>query len=210
MQQQNVTSSQSKSVSPPMNHGGHELFDVHEVLSCAISVLDQYMMFKQHVQDQELMKLMDKQYQFMAMQYNITVDCFKSGQEPTQKTTTYLIDDVLQPVYGLQPGQPKMPIQSISEINDAGITDSMQGLIKSHAGLLTKAALETTNPVVRRVLAAQVQNFIEMSYELFMYQNKKAYYQVPQLTVADMQHMVQSYAPAANIAAGMSAGQNIH
>lgn len=58
------------------------------------------------------------------------------------------------------------------------------------------AALETTNPVVRRVLADSVPNCIEMAYELSIYQNKHHYYQVPQLAQQDMQQILNAYAPA--------------
>ncbi|MNP86075.1 Coat F domain protein [compost metagenome] len=58
------------------------------------------------------------------------------------------------------------------------------------------AAAEATNPVVRRVLAAQIENYIEMAYEIFTYQNKHGYYQVPQLDRADAQNMLNAYAPA--------------
>lgn len=195
-QQQAITKNGNSQVAANMNHGGHELFDVHEVLSCAIGALDQFMMYRQYAQDLELIRILDKQYQFMESQYNITVECFKTGQAPSEKTSTYLIDNVLEPVYGMQPSQPCKPVQTLSEIKDQNICDYMQGHIKSHASLLTKSALETTNPVVRRVLASQVQNFIEMSYELFMYQNQRGYYQVPQLNQADMQQILQAYAPA--------------
>jgi spore coat protein CotF len=57
------------------------------------------------------------------------------------------------------------------------------------------SALETTNPVVRRVLADSVPNCIEMAYEISLYQNKHHYYQVPQLAQQDMQQMLNSFAP---------------
>jgi spore coat protein CotF len=60
----------------------------------------------------------------------------------------------------------------------------------------TMAALETTNAVVRRVLADSVPNFIEMAYEISLYQNKHHYYQVPQLAQQDMQQMANAFAPA--------------
>ena len=60
----------------------------------------------------------------------------------------------------------------------------------------TMAALETTNAVVRRVLADSVPNCIEMAYEISLYQNKHHYYQVPQLAQQDMQQMVNSFEPA--------------
>jgi spore coat protein CotF len=71
----------------------------------------------------------------------------------------------------------------------------MLGLVKSHAGLLAMTSLEVTNPVVRRVLAAQIPNFIEMAYEIFLYQNKHGYYQVPQLSVQDMKAMTSTFVP---------------
>lgn len=209
-QQQTTTTNNGAQVSAHMNHGGHELFDVHEVLSCAISAMDQFMMFRQYAQDPELVRILDKQYQFMESQYNITVECFNSGQAPSEKTSVYLIDNVLPPVYGMKPSQPSKPVQTLSQIKDSNICNYMQGLIKSHASLLTKSALETTNPVVRRVLASQVQNFIEMSYELFMYQNQRGYYQVPQLNQADMEQFLQGYAPASGAQMPAPNSNNFH
>ncbi|WP_141499893.1 spore coat protein [Paenibacillus luteus] len=179
---------------PQMNHGGHEFFDVHEVLSCSINLLDQFMIFRPYVRDNELLDILDRQYQFALMQYNLTVECFAIGQKPSQETATYMIREMSQPIYNLQPAEPKRPNQSLAEVKDAGISAYMLGLVKGHASLLTMSAVEVTHPIVRRVLASQVQNFIEMAYEIFMYQNKKAYYQVPQLAYQDMQIMLNAYA----------------
>ncbi|MEV5025226.1 spore coat protein [Paenibacillus sp. LPE1-1-1.1] len=178
------------------NHGGHELFDMHEVLSCSIGMLDQFMIFRQYVQDVELLDILDRQYNFALSQYNLTAECFATGQKPSQETSTYMIKEIIEPLYGLQATQPKKPNQSLADVKDAGISGYMIGLVKSHASLLAMAAVEVTNPVVRRVLASQVQNFVEMAYELFMYQNKRAYYQVPQLAANDMQIMINAFVPA--------------
>ncbi|HEX6594725.1 MAG TPA: spore coat protein, partial [Bacillota bacterium] len=35
----------------------------------------------------------------------------------------------------------------------------------------------------------------EMAYEVFLYQNKHHYYQVPQLQQQDMQELINSFAP---------------
>ncbi|MGG4146435.1 spore coat protein [Paenibacillus algorifonticola] len=195
--QQQTTANNDTQKAMNKNHGGHELFDLQEVLNCSISAMDQFMIFRQYAQDQELLNLIDKQYQFMQSQYNVTAECFKTGQEPSQKTSTYLIKEVTPIVYGMKQSSPKKPIQSLADVNDAGVCGFMQGIVKSHASLLTTSALEATNPIVRRVLASQVQNFIEMSYELFLYQNKNAYYQVPQLNDADMQQILNTFLPAA-------------
>jgi spore coat protein CotF len=179
-----------------MNHGGHEVFDVHEVLSGSIGAMDQYLMLRQHVKDPELMDILDRQYRFMQDEYNITVECFKTGQDPSKPTQSYKMTQGNDFVYGLTPSQPKKPAQSVSELTDACISGIMLGCVKSGASMKTMAAMEVTNPVVRRVLADSVPNCIEMAYELSIYQNKHHYYQVPQLAQQDMQQLLNAYAPA--------------
>ena len=71
-------------------------------------------------------------------------------------------------------------------LSDQGLSAYMLGNTKSLATLLAMTALEMTNPVLRRVIADSVPNFIELSYEIFLYQNKHRYYQVPQLMEQDM------------------------
>ena len=99
-------------------------------------------------------------------------------------------------VYGLKQTQPKKPVQSPNEITDEMISGYLLGAAKASATVKTGAALETTNPVVRRVLADSIPNCIEMAYELAIYQNKHHYYQVPQLNQQDMQGLLNSFAPA--------------
>lgn len=178
-----------------MNHGGHEVFDVHEVLSGSIGAMDQYLMLRQHVKDPELMDILDRQYRFMQDEYNLTVECFKTGQDPSKPTQSYKMNQGNDFVYGLTPSQPKKPAQSVSELTDACISGMMLGCVKSGASMKTMAAMEVTNPVVRRVLADSVPNCIEMAYELSIYQNKHHYYQVPQLAQQDMQQLLNAYAP---------------
>ncbi|CAM4346880.1 Spore coat protein CotF [Paenibacillus typhae] len=98
--------------------------------------------------------------------------------------------------YGMKPSSPMMPMQTAVEINDQTISLSMLNVLKQGAVVKTTAALETTNPVVRRVLADSLPNCIEMAYEISVYQNKNGYYQVPQLAQQDMQQMANGYAPA--------------
>ena len=76
--------------SPQVNHGGHELFDMHEVLAGTVGVLDQFMMLRQFIQDQQLADILDRQYQFILGLYNLTAECFKNfdiydeGTEPSR------------------------------------------------------------------------------------------------------------------------------
>lgn len=187
---------QTGAVPPQLNHGGHEVMDVHEVLSGSIGAMNQYTMLRQYVKDQELLGILDRQYQFMQQEYNTTVDCFHSGQDPAVPTQSYEMTQDNDFIYGLTPTQPKKPIQSISEITDENVSGLMLGAVKSSAALKAMAACEVTNPVVRRVLADSVPNCIEMAYELSIYQNKHHYYQVPQFSPQDTQQITQSYAPA--------------
>ncbi|MFJ5963972.1 spore coat protein [Bacillus sp. NPDC093026] len=186
---------QGSAPQPEFNHGGHELFDLHEILAGMINILDQYMILRQFIQDPVLTDILDRQYQFVLSQYNVTVNSFSTGQKPNEETSTYMMKEKTQVTYGIKPSQPKKPNQSLQDVKDLGITGHMLNLVKSHSGLLAMSALEVTNPVVRRVLSAQIPNFIEMAYEIFLYQNKHGYYQVPQLSVQDMKAMTSAFVP---------------
>lgn len=182
--------------SPQFNHGAHEVLDVHEVLSCAVGALNKYTMLRSKVQDPELLDILNRQYAFMLQEYNTTVDCFQSGKDPAVPTKSYMMKQDNEFIYGLEAKAPTKPIQSETEINDEMISGFLLGVHKNGASLKTYASLETTNPVVRRVLADSIPNCIEMAYEISIYQNKHRYYQVPQLAEADMQKIQQCYAPA--------------
>ncbi len=65
-QPQNHQNVETGVVPPQMNHGGHEMFDVHEVLSGAINTMNTYTMLSEHVQDPELRDILQRQKQFMA------------------------------------------------------------------------------------------------------------------------------------------------
>lgn len=179
-----------------LNHGAHEVMDVHEVLSSSIGALNTFVFLRPHVQDQQLLNILDRQYAFMLDEYNITQECFKTGHDPSHPTGSYKMQIGNDTKYGLTPGQPKKPITSANEINDAIISSWMLSCHKQMATGKVSAALETTNPVVRRVLQDSIQNCIEMAYELSLWQNKNGYYQVPQLSQQDMQTMLNMYGQA--------------
>ena len=198
--QQNMThpNMHTGQVGQQMNHGGHEVFDVHEVLSTMIGAMDMSTLMRPHAQDPELIDIIDRQYRFMQQSYNTLVDCFKTGTDPQMPTQSYKMAGGNDWVYGMKQSQPKKPMQSPQELNDAAISGFLLSGHKAGATACTAAALETTNPVVRRVLADSVPNCIEMAYELSIYQNKHHYYQVPQLAEQDMQAILNAYSPAGN------------
>ncbi|WP_456274814.1 spore coat protein [Bacillus sp. AK031] len=181
---------------PNKNHGGHELFDAHEVIAGIISMLDQYQMYDQYIKDPELKDILHRQSTFVTQTYNTMVNSFSTGHDPQVPTQQYKMNQNNNTVYGVKPGQPKKPNQSVNELSDQGLSAYMLGNTKSLSTLLAMTALEMTNPVLRRVVADSVPNFIEMSYEIFLYQNKHGYYQVPQLKEQDMNLMLKSYAQA--------------
>lgn len=198
MENQFMNESQAMQGNMPLstNHGAHEILDVHEVLSASISAMNTFIFLRPHVQDQELLNILDRQYAFMLDEYNITAECFKTGQDPSHPTGSYKMQMGNDTKYGLTPSQPKKPMQSANEINDAIISGFLLSCHKMAATGKTTAALESTNPVVRRVLQDSIQNCIEMAYELSLYQNKNGYYQVPQLAPQDMQAMLNMYGQA--------------
>ncbi|TYS67298.1 spore coat protein [Sutcliffiella horikoshii] len=189
---------QGTQATPNTNHGGHELFDAHEVIAGIISMLDQYQMYEQHIQDPALKDIVKRQTTFVTQMYNTIVESFRTGQKPSVSTQVYKMTQTHDVVYGITPSQPKKPNQSVNELADKGLSAYMLGQTKGLATLLAMTALEMTNPVLRRVIADSVPNFIEMSYEIFLYQNKHGYYQVPQLAMQDMNAMLQSYTTVPN------------
>lgn len=179
--------------------GGHEMFDSHEAISGLSGGMEHYLLYEPHVQDPELKTMMQKQMSALQQLYNTLVETLKTGQRPQVKTQTYNITtQEINVVYGKQPGQPAAPAQSAEEIDDKCISSFWMSHLKHCASTFTTAALETTNPVMRRVFADSVPNLIEMAYEVFLYQNKHGYYQVPQLSQEDMQAYRNSFAPVQN------------
>ncbi len=192
-QTQNLTG--TSQMPAQISHGGHELFDAHEAISGLVGGMEQYMIYEQYVQDPQLKTMMQQHKAFLTQTYNTLVETLKTGNEPSVKTQTYNMATGNDVLYGMTPSQPKKPAQSVSEINDECVSGFMMGCLKSSASAFTMAALETTNPVLRRVFADSIPNIIEMAYEVFLYQNKHQYYQVPQLKPEDMQNYINSFAP---------------
>ena len=191
-------SSESQGNDQPMsmNHGAHEVLDVHEVLGAAIGALNQCVLMRDQIQDPELLAILDRQYAFMLDEYNITAECYKTGHDPKHPTKTYNMQMSNDVKYGLTAGEPKKPIQSPTEVNDGILAGSLLAMHKTSAVGKTQAALESTNPVVRRVLQDSVPNCVEMAYEVSLYLNKRGIYQVPQLAQNDMNIMLNMYGQA--------------
>ncbi len=197
-QPQNQNQQSSAQMAAQESHGGHEMFDAHEALSGLVGSIEQTLLYEPHIQDPELKTMLQKHKAYMSQTYNTVVETLKTGKEPTVKTQTYNMAQSNNVLYGMKPTQPKTPAQSVNELNDQSISGFMMGNLKSSASAFTMTALETTNPVLRRVFADSVPHIIEMAYEVFLYQNKHQYYQVPQLKPEDMQTYMNSFSPIQN------------
>ncbi|WP_249871436.1 spore coat protein [Oceanobacillus saliphilus] len=197
-EQQNQNLQGSSQMPAQQSHGGHEMFDVHEAVSGLVGSMEQSLLYEQHIQDPELKTMLQNHKAYMSLTYNTIVETLKTGNEPSVKTQTYNMAQSNDVLYGMKPSQPKTPAQSATELNDQCISSFMLGNLKSSATAFTMTALETTNPVLRRVFADSVPHIIEMAYEVFLYQNKHQYYQVPQLKPEDMQIYRNSFSPTQN------------
>lgn len=180
---------------PQMQFGGHELLDADESIGALVGALEHYVLYGQHVQDQELMTIMQRQRGFLSQLYNTILETMKTGKDPAVKTQTYQMQQGNESIYGLKQSSPKTPIQSVNELNDECISDFLISHLKAVSSSFTLAALEATNPVLRRVFADSIPNTIEMAYEMYLYMNKKGYYQVARLDQQDMQIMMNSHGP---------------
>ena len=183
----------SEQLPSDLSFGAHELFDARETIGTISATLEQYKLFDEHIQCKQLKGILTHQHDYLTQLYNTTVEAFQTGERPEPPTTIYHMQTGNEVQYGLASSQPKTPANSASEINDEGYSGYMLGLLKSCATACTTAALETTNPVLRRVFQDSVPNLCEMGYEIFLYQNQKHYYQVPQMPEPTTQTMLNSF-----------------
>lgn len=183
---------------PQQQFGGHELMEVHEAIGGLSGTLEHYVIYDEYVQDQQLTTIMQRQRMALTQMYNTILDTLKTGKDPATKTQTYNMQENNTTNFGIQQQAPKTPIQSVSELNDECISGAILGHLKAVASSFTLTALEATNPVLRRIFADSIPNVIEMAYEVYLYQNKHQYYQVPQLPQQEMQAIINSFAPISN------------
>src|SRR5690625_1363686 len=95
---------------PSQNHGAHEVFEAHGVLTGTTCMIDQYKIYEQYIQDPELKSIAQHQTAFVTQMYNTIVDAFSTGQDPQVPTQQYKMNQSNEVGYGTKPGQPKKPI----------------------------------------------------------------------------------------------------
>lgn len=176
-------------------HGGHELLDSSEAIGTVMSCLEQFALYEQHTKDQELLSIIQRQKAFLSQLYNTIIDSLQTGHDPKTPTQTYNIENMSDITYGMQPSKPKSPVQTVGEITEECISTYIMNNLKLIASSFTTTALETSNPVLRRIYADSLPNVIELAYEIFLYQNRKGYYQVALLLEQEMQIIKNGYTP---------------
>ncbi|MBO8171201.1 MAG: spore coat protein [Bacillaceae bacterium] len=176
--------------------GAHEVMEVHEVLTDTIDGINQFQLYRPHVQDPQLATILNNQIQFLIREYNNMVQAVNQhgGAEaiPYRKPS-----DNFSPTYGLDNPSPQSPNTSINQMNDRDVASGMLGCQKSTATLRMAASLECADPQIRRIMQQGAVNSSEQAYEVWQYMNQKGYYQVPTLKDVTTSTMVNTYTPAA-------------
>src|SRR5690625_7459323 len=111
-QQQNLQN--STQMPPQQNEGGHSLFDTHEALGTVTGTLVHYLLYEQHIQDQELTTALQSHRTFISQLYNTLVETLKSGQDPSDPPQTYNMSLTNDVVNGMRPSAPTPPSQSVN------------------------------------------------------------------------------------------------
>ena len=99
-----------------LNHGGHEMMDMHETIGEIIAGMNQAIILRPHVKDPELLNILDRQYNFTLGMYNTIVESFKTGHDPSVPTGRYQMETGNDFKYGLNPGQSKSRCKTLMKL----------------------------------------------------------------------------------------------
>jgi len=178
-----------------LQFGGPELMHVHESMGALTGALEHIHMHQAHIQDKQLSSIVMAQKQFLETVYNVIVETIQTANEPAMKIGNYNMQQQHPtPTFGFTPKAPAKPITQTAQLTDECISSAILGHLKGIVSTFSTTALEASQPVLRRVIADSVPQVIEMAYEIFLYENQKAYYEVPQYNTADMLHIINHFA----------------
>lgn len=180
---------------PAANLGAHEVMEIHEVLSSAITSINTFQLYRPHVQDPQLAAILDNQMRFAVQEYDNMV-AFLSHRGAGHAVPYRPVHRNLTPMYGLRSPAPATPNASAAAINDRDVAAAVLGCHKASASLRMHAALECADSELRRLLIQGATNCAEQAYEVFQWMNQKGYYQVPTLQVNTTQTLTALYQPA--------------
>jgi len=175
-------------------YGAHEMMEMHEVLTDTIDGINQFLLYRPHVQDTQLLSILDNQLQFMTQEYNNMVQMM--NQQGRSEAVPYRAPlKTAAPIYGLREPATQVPNQSMNQMDDRDVASGMLGCHKASACMRMTAALECANPYVRRMIQQGAINCSEQAYQVWQYMNHKGYYQVPTMKDITTNTMMNSYIP---------------
>lgn len=170
--------------------------EIHEVLTDTVDGINQFQLYRQHVQDPQLRGILDNQLQFMTQEYNNLVQSL--SQRGMAQAVPFRGPKNVSPTYGLNNPGKQAPNMSANEMDDRDVASGMLGCHKASATQRMHAALECADPQLRRVIQQGAMNCSEQAYEVWQYMNSKGYYQVPTMKDMTTQTMLGMYNPSGN------------
>lgn len=176
-----------------MHHqlGAHEVMEAHEVLTGTIDAINQFMLYRPHVRDQQLGQILDKQVSFMEQEYQNMVGMLNQQKGISSEPYHARINPGVK--YGLRHPSPVTPHETAREINDRDIASGMLGAAKSAAIVKMNAGLECADPQLRRMIIQCAVSAAEMAYETFTFMNERGMYQVPTMPMKTESNFMGTY-----------------
>ncbi|MFZ5633863.1 MAG: spore coat protein [Bacillota bacterium] len=176
-----------------MHHqlGAHEVMEAHEVLTDTIDGINQFMLYRPHVRDQQLSRILDKQIGFMEQEYQNMVALLSQQRGVSAEPYHSRINPSVK--YGLRNPSPVTPHESARELTDRDVASGMLGCAKSSAILRMSAGLECADPQFRRMIIQGSVSSAEMAYETFSFMNERGMYQVPTMPMRTESNFMGTY-----------------
>ena len=183
--------------------GAHEVLEAHEVLTDTIDGINQFELYRPHVNDQQLGQILDRQVRFMHQEYQSlsTYMNQRRGVSPA----IYQSRSGKQPIqYGLRSPSDVVPHHGAGRLDDRDVASGMMGCAKSSAVLRMNAALECADPTLRNMMIQGAISSAEQAYESFSYMNQRGMYQVPTMQSRTQATLMHTYHPPVG---GMGVGR---
>jgi spore coat protein CotF len=178
-------------------YGAHEVLELHEVLDSMVNGINTFQLYRNHVQDQQLAQILDRQLGFAAQEYDSLVNALQ--QKGMQQAVPYRALKAQSPKYGLRQPGPVSPNASANELDDRDIASCVMDWHKSMAVKKMHASLECADPHLRRMLQQGAINCGEQAFETWQYMNQHGYYQVPTMKEMTTQTLIQTYQQAPTV-----------
>ncbi|MFZ5639935.1 MAG: spore coat protein [Bacillota bacterium] len=177
--------------------GAHETMEAHEVLTDIIDGINQFELYRPHVQDRQLMSILDNQIRHMSNDYDNMVNYLHN--QGAGAAIPYRMKKNFQPQYGLRQPAPQHPNTDVNQMDDRDVASGMLGCNKASALVCTAAALECTDPTLRSMVLNCAVSSVNKAYEVFQYMNQKGMYQVPTMQQNTTNTMMNTYQQAGNM-----------